>query len=193
MTVFEIRSPGVHLFFYYLVTPSSFTLRLRLLRIILHTLSPPPSLSLWKNKRMKEKNIWCSSKRIFIIWLRFDLFKDFRETSFSILMHACTLSLQIDLISRRCGSQAVEGWGEHGINPRIIPFGAVGLYFADRVRSRIHWIQTRERINMSLVHYLSNCLKLPRRYAKVRGSPVTPVGWEHVTLRITRDRKSVIH
>lgn len=37
---------------------------------------------------------------------------------------------------------------------------------------------------MSLVHYLSNCLKLPRHYAKVRDSVVTPAGQEHVTPRI---------
>lgn len=72
----------------------------------------------------------------------------------------------------------------HGINPRIIPFGAAGLYFADRVCSRIHWRQARERINKSLAHYLSNCLKLPRHYAKVRGSPVTPGGRKHVSLQI---------
>lgn len=102
-----------------------------------------------------------------------------------------TLSLQIDLISWRRGSKAEEELRAHGINPRIIPFGATGLYLADRIRLRIHWRQTRERINMSLAHYLSNCLKLPRHYAKVRDSPVTPGGRKHVTLRITRDRKSI--
>ena len=37
---------------------------------------------------------------------------------------------------------------------RIIPLGAEGQRFV----STIHWVYARESINMSLAHYLSNCL-----------------------------------
>lgn len=95
------------------------------------------------------------------------------------------LLLQIDLITQRRGTKAYEGWRTHsGINPGIIPFGARQGCTSRIVFAR-EFIEGRHAsINMSLSHYLSNCLKLSRYYAKVRDSPVTPGDQKHVTLRI---------
>lgn len=48
----------------------------------------------------------------------------------------------------------VSGLEGQGINRGISPLGAEGQRF---VRT-IHWVYARDSINMSLAHYLSNCL-----------------------------------